>query len=206
VNFEEIVSWRRSVKHYDPNHQVSDAELKRIFDRVILAPSSYNLQHWRFVVVRDAERKSRIRQAAFGQEQVEKASAVIVVLGRLRAYLDAATIYADTPERVRESLIPMIQKGYEGQPMRQRDEAIRSASLAAMILMLAAADLGYATGPMIGFDPQAVQRIIGFDDDHVPVMLVVLGKPIGEMRPRAFRFPPEEIVRLESWDGPGLGA
>lgn len=204
LQFAEIVAKRRSIKRYDPTHAITDAELKTIFDRVILSPSSFNLQHWRFVVIRDKAVKAKLRKAAYDQEQVENASATIVVVAKLSAHMDAPRIYADTPTSVREAMVPMIGGFYTNNPQMQRDEAIRSASLAAMTLMYAACDLGYATGPMIGFDPKAVGELIGLDGEHIPVMLVVIGKQVGEVRPRADRLPVAEVVRLESFHGKGL--
>ena len=102
------------------------------------------------------------------------------------------------------NLLPTIAGFYENNPQAQREEAIRSTSLAAMTLMLAASDMGYATCPMIGFDPAKVSEIVGLDEEHIPVMLVVLGKETGTMRPRAFRFPLDRFVKLESMNGKGL--
>lgn len=204
MQFDETVTARRSVKSYDRGHKITDDELKAIFEKVILSPSSFNLQHWRFVVVRDPARKAEIRQAAWNQEQIETASAVIVVCAKLDAHQDAERLYADTPKSVRDRMVPMIHGFYADKPQMQRDEAIRSASLAAMTLMFAATDIGYATGPMIGFDPIAVTSIAGLDDQHIPVMLVVIGKQTGDIRPRATRLPLAQIVRLESFTGPGL--
>jgi nitroreductase len=181
----DIIINRRSVKNFDPAHPITDAELGTLFERVILSPSSFNLQHWRFVVVRDPKRKAALRQTAFNQEQIDKASATIVVVGKLTAHEDAARIYADAPPKVREGMVPMINGFYADKPQAQRDEAIRSASLAAMTLMLAAFEMGYATGPMIGFDPDAVSKLIGLDVNHIPVMLIVIGRQTGDMRPRA---------------------
>lgn len=204
MEFREVLASRRSVKKYDPNHAISDAELKQLFDMVALSPSSFNLQHWRFVVVREPKHKAAVRKAAFGQEQVEACSAAIVVAGKLGAHADAEHIFAEAPEAVRNSMVPMINQFYEGKPTFQRDEAIRSGALAAMTLMMAACDLGYATGPMIGFDPQQVSEVVGLDHGYVPVMLIVLGKQVGELRPRAYRHPTSEFVKLESMSGSGL--
>ena len=169
-----------------------------------LSPSSFNLQHWRFVAVRDPQQKAKLQEAAMGQAQVGAASATIVVLGKLGAHEDAATIYADAPEKVRASMVPMIHGLYTDKHQLQRDEAIRSASLAAMTLMLTAYDMGFATGPMIGFDPAAVAEVLGIPDDHIPVMLMVLGRQSGDLRPRSSRWSPAEIVHLDRFDGPGL--
>lgn len=204
VQFAEIVFNRRSIKKYDPNHVITNAELKRLFEKVILSPSSFNLQHWRFVVVRDKAVKSRLRKAAYDQEQIESASATIVVAAKLTAHEDAPRVYAGAPESVRKSMLPMIEGFYSDNPQLQRDEAIRSGSLAAMTLMYAALDMGYATGPMIGFDPKAVCELIGLHGEYIPVMLVVIGKQMGQVRPRDNRLPLTEVVRLESLDGSGL--
>jgi nitroreductase len=204
MDFSKIVTERRSVKTYDPQHPITDDELKAIFDKVVLSPSSFNIQHWRFVVVRDPGRKAELRKAAFDQEQVEAASAAIVVVGRLNAHEDADRIYAEAPQPVRERMVPMIHSFYAASPQAQRDEAIRSAALAAMTLMYAAYDHGYATGPMIGFEPAAVAELIGLDEQHIPVMLVVIGKQKGDMRPRAHRHPVTEIVRFETLTGKPL--
>ena len=204
MEFSEVVQGRRAVKKYDPAHRITDDELQAIFSRVALAPSSFNLQHTRFVVVRDPKRKGALRRAAFGQEQVESASAAVVVVGKLTAHEDAAKIYSDAPESVRTSMLPMIRNFYEGKPAMQRDEAVRSAGLSAMTLMLAAYDLGYASGPLIGFDPDEVAKIAGLVDPYVPLMLVVIGKQVGDMRPRPFRHPLSVTVKLEEWNGKGL--
>lgn len=205
MELKAAISGRRSVKKFDSSHRISDAELKALFGQVVLSPSSFNLQHWRFVVVRDAATKALLRKAAFDQEQVETASAVVLVLGKLAAHEDAERIFAATPENVRKSMVPMIHGFYAGNSAAQRDEAIRSGALAGMTLMLAAQDMGYASGPMIGFDPSAVCKILRVADGHVPVMLVVIGKQVGDLRGRADRLPPSEVVKLEAFDGRGLG-
>lgn len=204
MEFSSVLQNRRSVKKYDPDHVITDDSLRSLFEKVVLSPSSFNLQHWRFVVVRDKALKTKIRKAAYDQEQIESASAVIVVTGKLNAHKDADEIYADAPENVRQSMIPMIENLYTGKDDFQRDETIRSAALAAMTLMLAASDMGYATGPMIGFDPQGIGELIKLKDNHIPVMIIVIGKQLGEIRPREFRYPLEEVVKLESFEGVGL--
>ena len=138
MEFLEIVQQRRSVKSYDPEKAISDAELKELFDEVVLSPSSFNLQHWTFIAVKDSEQKKLLKEAAWGQPQVEDCSVAILVCGKLDAYKDAPEIYKEAPEEIQKKMLPMIQNFYEGKPQAQRDEAIRSASLAAMTLMYVA--------------------------------------------------------------------
>src|SRR3972149_11444692 len=106
MQFSEVVTGRRAIKNYDPKHGITDAELKTLFERVIFSPSSFNLQHWRFVVIRDKAVKAKLRKAAYDQEQVENASATIVVAAKLTAHKDAPRIYAATPEPVRMTMLP----------------------------------------------------------------------------------------------------
>lgn len=204
MEFSQITHQRRSVKSYHPNTTISDDELAALFEQVSLTPSAFNLQHWRFVVVRDGSLKAAMQEAAWGQRQVGDSAAAILVAGKLNAQEDADLIFAETPEDVRAQMIPMIDGFYGNNVQLKRDEAIRSASMAAMTLMYAAKDRGYETGPMIGFDVDAMAKILHLPEEYVPVMLVVLGKGDSPSRARAFRHPLEELVRLEHFDGPGL--
>jgi nitroreductase len=129
---------------------------------------------------------------------------VVVVAAKLPAHEDAARANGHAPPEVLKTLVPVIERTYEGKPQFQRDEAIRSASLAAMTLMLAAEAEGLATCPMIGFSPAKVAAIVDLDDRHVPVMLLCLGRRgRGQPFPTS-RFPLAETVKLESLRGQGL--
>jgi nitroreductase len=204
MEFSEIVQQRRSVKSYDPEKAISDVELKELFEEVVLSPSAFNLQHWTFIAVKDTDMKKKFREAAWGQPQVEDCSVAILVCGKLDAFKDALKIYKETPEAIQQRMVPMIHEFYEGKKQLQRDEAIRSASLAAMSLMYGAASRGWATGPMIGFDPEAVSKLLKLTPNYIPVMIVVLGHQKDTPRPRSYRHPVADVVRLDTLDGPGL--
>ena len=91
----------------------------------------------------------------------------------------------------------MAHGSHEGNPTLQRDEAFRSASLAAMALMLAAQDQGLVTGPMSGFDPAAVSSAFGLAADELPVMLVTVGYPASGNWRQKPRKPVSEVLRWE---------
>ena len=73
-----------------------------------------------------------------------------------------------------------------------------------MTLMYSAEEAGFNTGPMIGFDPAEMTKLLNLPDNYLPVMLIVLGKGQGTSYPRAYRRPLDEIVKLDAFDGPGL--
>jgi nitroreductase len=204
MEFSETVQQRQSIKSYQPDREISDKELKALMQEVVLSPSSFNLQHWKFIAVRDRGIKQKIKESAWGQEQVGTCSVLLVICGKLDAYQDASEIYQNVPQPVRDKLLPLIKGFYDGNEQLQRDEAIRSASLAAMVLMLAAHNRGWATVPMIGFDPQAISQLVHLSDNYIPVMLMSLGYKKEDPQPRAYRRPIEEIVKINTLEGPGL--
>lgn len=206
MEFSDIVQARHSVRHYETGVVISDDELAAIFADVVLGPSSFNVQHWSFVVVREPARKQTLRGLSYGQAQVEQCAAAILVCGRLDAHLDAARIYESAGAELRDKYVPMIEGVYRNQPQLQREEAIRSGAMAAMSLMYAAKDRGWDTGPMIGFDAVKVAAMLELDEHTVPVMLLVLGRAEGGRQPaRGYRRPLSEVVHLESMRGARLG-
>jgi nitroreductase len=204
VELQDCLRQRRSVRQFDPNFEITNEQLNELFELVALTPSSYNLQHWRFVVVRDEERKRALSKAAHNQPWVAEASAVIAVLGKLDAHHDAARIFSKAPEDVQARLLPEIQSTYAQHPAEQNEEAITGAALATMTLLLVATDLGLACCPVGAFDRKQVCELLAVDKKHIPTMLVAIGKQAGQHREQGYRWPPSEIVRLERWDGDPL--
>lgn len=207
MEFSAIVESRHSVRQFEEGVGIDDAEIETIFAEVVLSPSSFNMQHWQFVVVRDTARKQQLRGLSYGQAQVEQCAAAILVCGRLDAHVDAARIYGAEPAEVRDKYVPMIEGVYRDQPALQREEAIRSGALAAMSLMYAAKNRGWDTGPMIGFDAAKVAAMLELADNVVPVMLVVLGRAAGGRQPvRGYRRPLSEVLHYERYQGGGASA
>src|SRR4051794_4259142 len=77
----EAIERRRATRHFDPTRPLSDELLSRILRLATLAPSGYNLQPWRFLVVRSAANRERLRQCAYGQPKIGEAPVVVIVLG-----------------------------------------------------------------------------------------------------------------------------
>jgi len=204
LEFSTLVDLRHSIKEYDSSVTISDDQLKSLFARVVMSPSAFNLQHWTFVVARDPALKQELQAAALGQPQVGSCSAVVMVCGRLDAHTGVRDVFQGAPDEVVEKIDGIAQHIYGGSEQMQRDEAIRGATLAAMTLMYAATDQGLQSGGMIGYDPDAVTRLLEIPDNYIPVMMVVLGTSNGEMPPRSSRRPLDEVVKLEKFSGAGL--
>ncbi len=81
----DAVKERRSVKHYDPNHKLSDEEIEKLMSLAVLSPTSFNIQNWRFVIVKDPEIRKEIRSASGDQAQVTDASLLLVICVDLKS-------------------------------------------------------------------------------------------------------------------------
>lgn len=195
MNTFEAIETRRSVKHFDPNHRMTEEEVERLLKAALLSPTSFNIQNWRFVHVVDAERRAEIQAAAWGQAQITEASLLLVLCADLQSWAkDAARYWRDAPPEVSEKMVPMITKFYGASEQLQRDEAMRSCGIASQTIMLAARAMGYDSCPMIGFDPKRVAKTIRLPEDHLIALLVVVGKALKPARPRGGQLPIEEVV------------
>ena len=191
----KAIELRRSVKAYDPDHRLSEAEIEKLLALAMLSPTAFNIQNWRFVVVRDPAMRAEIRKSAWDQAQVTDASLLIVLAADLKAWERTPGRYwENAPQPVQEFIVPAIGQYYAGREQVWRDEAMRSCGIAAMALMLAAKEMGYDSCPMDGFDFDAVGKLIELPADHVIAMFVAIGKGIKEPWPRGGQLPMSEVV------------
>jgi nitroreductase len=185
---------RRSVKHYDPNHKMSEVEIQELLELALLSPTSFNMQNWRFVVVTDPEKRAAIQAASWNQAQVTEASITILLCANLYAHEDAQRYWTNAPQPVQEMIVPMIAPMYGSNPQLQRDEAMRSIGIASQTIMLAAKSMGYDSCPMVGFDPIKVGEIINLPEHHVIGLMLTVGKAIKNANARGGQLPYEEVV------------
>lgn len=191
----EAIRSRRAVRAYDPAHRLSEAEQRELLELAMLSPTAFNLQHWRFVVVEDAELRGQIRAAAWDQAHVTDAALLVVLCADLASWeRQAKRVWQDAPQAVQDALLPAIDGIYRDQPQNQRDEAMRSCGIAAQTLMLAARGLGYDSCPMDGFDFAEVARLINLPADHCIGLMLTIGRSIAPAGPRIGRLGYEEVV------------
>jgi nitroreductase len=189
------IEQRRSVKHYDTTFTLPEADAKHLLELALLSPTSFNMQNWRFVWVKDATQRQAIQAAAWGQAQVTEAQMLVLVCADLNAGTKQPERYwKNAPQAVRDTIVPMIGQFYSNNPQLQRDEAMRSVGLASQTLMLAAKAMGLDSCPMIGFDPVKVAEIVKLPADHVAGLLISIGKAKTPARERAGQLPFDEVV------------
>ncbi|WP_420831165.1 nitroreductase family protein [Paenibacillus artemisiicola] len=200
---EEVMRARASVRQYKRDVAIPQETLNEILELAAAAPSSWNLQQWRFLVIQKQEQKDLILPIAYGQKQVSDASAVVVVLGDLQAHVTGREIYEAAardgyvPKDVADNLIKQIEGAY-GIEQVARDEANKNAGLAAMQLMLAAKAKGYDTVPMGGFDKAKLVEALNIPPRYIPVMMIPIGEAATPARPSG-RLPLSQLVINESF-------
>lgn len=195
LSVSEAIQARRAVKGFDPNHKMSEQEIEKLLSLAVLSPTAFNIQNWRFLLLRDAEQRRRVRAVAWDQAQVTDASLLIVLCADLRAWdREPARYWRNVAKPVQDFMVPAIQQYYSGREQVQRDEAMRSCGIAAMTLMLAAKEMGYDSCPMDGFDFNAVGKLIHIPADHVIAMFVAIGKGIKEPFPRGGQLDLRDVL------------
>jgi nitroreductase len=201
MNVSTAIETRRSVKAFDPNHRMSEQDADRLLSLAMLSPTAFNIQNWRFVVVRDPALRKEIRKLSKDQAQVTDASLFIVLCGDLKAWSrDTARYWRTAPDDVREVLVFLIEQYYAGRDQVERDEVMRSCGIAAMSLMLAAREMGYDSCPMDLAELDEVGKLLNLPEDHVVAMFVAIGKGIKEPWPRGGQLPKEEVVVIDRFE------
>jgi len=191
----EAISSRRAIKKFDPNHKMTSEEVDSLMKLTILSPTSYNQQNWRFVTVTDQSIKEKIGIAARNQAQPVDGSLVILLCGNMSAWKDDPLRYwQNHPAEKQELVKASLEKKYSDSPQNRRDEAIRSCGFAGQTIMLAARQMGLDSCPMVGFNYDEMARIIELPDDHLIVLMIVVGKSLEPAKPRGGQLNLNEVV------------
>lgn len=202
-DFYSVIQERHSVRQYDPTVKISREEMKEILADATLAPSSSNLQPWRFLVIDEQELKEKLYPIANNQEQVLQASAVIAVLGDKKWYEKGEKIYnlsqeaGYMTEEVKQRFIHTAQNIYSNMSDSVKESIIDvDAGLISMQLMLIARARGYDTVPMGGYNKAKFMEEFKIPSNYRSVMLIAIGKAASAARPTV-RLPLEDVV---SWN------
>ncbi len=195
---------RRTIRRFDPDRPVAAASLRALLRLATSAPSPFNLQPWRFVVVQDPRNRRKLRGCTFGEARLAEAPVALIVLGYLHPdrldldrvlarQLDLGAIAPDDAARLRAEIPRLWDRG--------EDRAARAAMLAAATLMIAAESLGLGTALIDDFDPEKVRLAFGIPDDHAIAALLALGHPL-ESPPFPGRFPLDHACFAEHFGQP----
>jgi len=191
----DAIKTRRAIKKFDSSYKMTDEQVQSLMKLTLLSPTSYNQQNWRFVTVTDQTVKEKIHVAARNQAQPLDGSLVILLCGNMNAWKDDPMRYwKNHPLEKQEHVKEAMHKKYSDSPQNRRDEAIRSCGFAAQTIMLAAKQMGLDSCPMVGFEYNEMAKIINLPDDHIIVMMIVVGKAASPAAERGGQLSLDEVV------------
>jgi nitroreductase len=187
---------------------VPDEYIEAILQFGAQAPSGYNLQPWRFVVVREKESRERLRKAAYNQEKIIQAPVVLIAFAikdDWKNYIDA--VFQEGLQRGygKPETVPQIKKQAADFLEKGISQAVwvnRHTMIAVTTMMLIAETYGLDTAPMEGFDPQAVRSEFGLPENAEVIALLAIGFAKEPDKPYGGRFALSEIAHKEHFGNP----
>ena len=201
--FFEVIKGRKSVKYFDPNVKIKREEIIEMLNEANLAPSSCNLQPWRYIVVDTPEGKEKLGSANYNKIQNDTSAAMIIVLGDLNNYSKFDEIYGEAVEKgyMTEEVKDDFEKGMgpqlENLPIDKNREGVYvDCGLWTMQFANIAYAKGYDTNIIGGFIREKVAELFELEENLIPVMLIALGKKEKDARPTV-RMKAENLVRFE---------
>ena len=199
---------RRATPSFDGT-PIPEEDLIAILDAGLHAPSGYNMQPWRFIVVQDPDHKKRLRAASYNQAKVEEASAVIVACGDSdgwRKDLDAMLQQGrlgGMPESYAaqaKSSVPSYMASFSTNEMKAWLN--KQVMLAFTTMMWTAETLGYDTAPMEGFEQEKVHEVLRLPLSYHVVALLAIGTLKGDNKFDGGRFDMRRTVFAEEFGKP----
>lgn len=183
-NFEDVVFNRHSIKEFKDT-KIDREEMMEILREATLAPSSVNLQPWRFVIVESDEGKDKLRPLIkFNVRLNDTSAAMILIFGDMKCYEKADEIYSMAvekgymPEEIKKQALDFFVPAYKSFSKQKMNDVVKiDASLMAMQLMLVARAHGYDTNAIGGFEEDKLAAAFDLDPErYVPVMILAIGE------------------------------
>ena len=165
---------RRSIRQYEAT-AIPEADLRELLRLAGRAPSAYNVQPWRFVVVQDPALKQQLSAAAYGQQQIIKAPATIVMYSDMQSALERMpeSVHPDMPQDKRDEAVASFRGTFANQSVEERENwGVGQSNIALGYLLLLAEARGFATSPMLGFEAAKVKALLGLPE-HVRIPALI---------------------------------
>lgn len=206
TNIIKALEWRYATKKFDPAKKVPEKDVEELLEVLRLAPSSFGLQPWKFLVIKNPQIRQKLCEAAWNQPQVTDASHLIVLCARTDVDEKFVKHFVEAIAQTRKVPVESLN-GYQDimvGSMSSKTEQVRidwskkQVYLALGMLLEAAALNGIDAAPMEGFDPQKYDEILNLKNEHATTAVLCALGYRAEDDPAAkqakVRFPKEEVV------------
>lgn len=192
---------RKAVKQYDPEYKMTETEILSILDAANQAPSAWNLQHWKFVVVHSDSAKEKLLPLAYNQSQVKESSATIIILADKEANKNIDVVFnpeieaGTMTENIKQTIAGQVNNVYQYESYAL-EAAIMNSSFPAMQIMNFATLKDLGTCAIGGFNRSAVQEAFEIEARYIPALIITIGKALVEPRTSS-RRPIESITTFK---------
>ncbi len=205
----KALNWRYAVRVFDPAKKVSDEDVQIILESGRLAPSSFGIEPWKFIVVKNPEIRVKLRAASYDQPKVTDASHLIVIARRTDArsamtpeLVDRTVKAQSVDPSMLEGLKNMVDGFIAGQTDASLDAWVMGQVYIPLgVMVTTAAQLGVDSGPMGGFNPVEVDAILDLPSQNLTstVMLALgyRGEDPAAVRPKVRRAFADAISIVE---------
>ena len=194
---KEATLTRRSIRKFKTD-AIPQQQLEEILSLTQRAPSAWNLQPWRYVVVTNPELKAKLQEAAFNQGQITSAPAVIVMYSDMKNTLETVkeVIHPGVPaDQLENRVNGVLQAFAKNSEIQTETWGAGQSYIALGYLMLVAQSFGYSSSPMLGFNPTKVKEILGLPENvMVPALL-----PIGIAAEEGSSHHRHAVERITTW-------
>ncbi|MGY4538877.1 nitroreductase/dihydropteridine reductase [Mucilaginibacter sp. UYNi724] len=172
MSLVDKLKWRYATKKFDTTKKIPADKLQAILDAVQLAPSSIGLQHYRILVIEDAETREKLKAVGYGQPQITDASQLIVFAAETninedfgKKYIDNVAVTRNIPREALAGFEGMVLGAIKGRtPEQLLIWAQKQAYIGLGVLITAAADQDVDICPMEGFDPAGFDEVLSLKE------------------------------------------
>ncbi len=203
------LNWRYAVKRFDASKKISAADWEVLEQSLLLAPSSYGLQPWKFFIVQNPEVRKKLREASWRQSQVEDCSHFVVFTTRTDIIEKDIERFLERISQVRSVTMESLagfKKSIMGDVIHgPRREVIkwwthRQAYIAMGFLMETAALMSIDTCPLEGIEPNTYDQILNLQDSgYETIAAVALGYRSAEDKSQGnkkVRFDKNDVIQF----------
>ncbi len=184
MNFKEIIENRRAINFFDPKKEVSEEKIKEMINMAAKSPSSFNLQPWSLMILKDQETKEKLKKLAWDQPKVTEAPVIMIFLADRNGWKEGHPFVeknfkemvkaGSMSEEQHDWFLDAAKSLYGADIEKQTAFAAKNTAFFAMSLMFAAKSLGLDSHPMDGFDHDGVKKEFKIPDHYwIPLLLAV---------------------------------
>jgi len=204
MNYLDILNKRFACKRFDDSRKISDQDKQIILEAGRLSPSSFGLEPWQFVLIKDADLRTQLKPACWDQAQITDSSFIIIILNRAAYHFRPNSPYV-LKKIARRQLPEAMQKAYESRVQgylsveNTREWTKRQCYIALSNMLNAAQSLGISSCPIEGYESEKVIEIlknrtsIDFGKFELSGVICAFGYSAME-QPKKYRAPMDEIA------------